>query len=115
LNIKGALVMIAGQEKNQVAGRVSIYASLVVAAVMATAVPFKPAAAQNNDWDSGQWRNHSNGQQHYDRDWNRGGYGGGNHYQGQTRYYVSPRPYYYQPQPYYYQQQPSASFTVVLP
>jgi hypothetical protein len=104
---------------SHVARRVTICASLAIVAAMATGVPLKPAAAQNNDWDSGQWRNHSNGQQHNDRDWNRGGYGGGGYYQGQSQYYVSPQPYYYQPQPYYqprpYYSQPGANFTIVIP
>jgi len=98
---------------NHVGRRVTICASLAVVAVMATAVPLKPAAA-NNDWDSCHWSNNSNNHKHYDRDWNRGGYGGGNYYRGQSYYYVSPRPYYYQPAPYYYQPQPSANFTIVI-
>jgi hypothetical protein len=103
---------------NHIARRVSICASLAIVAAMAIAVPLKPAAA-DNDWNNGQWRNRGDGQGHNDRDWNRGGYGGGGYYQGQPNYYAPPPAYYYLPAPYYqprpYYAQPGASFTIVIP
>ena len=110
LNIHRRIIMT---RRNRVTSRITLCASLALVAVMATAVPLKPAAAES-DWNNGQWHN----KQHRDRYWGGGEYGNGyeNNYgnsygngYGGGGYYSNPAPtYYYGQQPtYYYQQAPT--------
>jgi hypothetical protein len=103
---------------NRLARRVSICASLAIVAAMATAVPSKPAAA-DNDWNSGQWHSNGYGHQNNDRNWYRGGDHKEGYYRAPTYYYAPPPAYYYQPAPYYqprpYYAQPSINLNVVIP
>jgi hypothetical protein len=105
---------------NRIARGVTLCASLGIVAAMATALPLKPAAAQNNDWNSGQWHHDGYGHQNSDRNWYRGGYNNRGYYRAPTYYYVSPPTYYYQPAPSYYQprpyySQPGINLNVVIP
>jgi hypothetical protein len=89
-----------------IARRVAICASLAIVTAMATAVPLKPASAQNSDWNSGQWHHDAYGHQNSDRNWSRTGEQNEGYYRAPYRYYGAQQNYYYQPAPTYYQPQP---------
>jgi hypothetical protein len=95
---------------NRNARGITLCASLAIVALMATAVPLKPAAADNEWRNNGQWQNdgHGQGDQHGDRDWRHRGNGGGgsSYYRGPAYYYAPPPSYYYPPAPVYYQPPP---------
>lgn len=85
---------------NRLARRAALLASFALVAAAATAVPLKPAAADN-------WRYNGHGHGGYGHDWHGGGYGGGYHGgyypQGGVSFYYAPPPvYYYPPAPVYY-------------
>jgi hypothetical protein len=108
--MKYLLTRIIMARLNRNARRVTLCASLAIVALMATAVPLKPAAADNEWRNDGQWRDggHGHGEQHGDRNWRHRGHGGGGSYsyRGPSYYYAPPPSYYYPPAPVYYQPPP---------